>query len=97
MTAPVDPVEALAKVLYEASYRCRAEFMALVYHETVTVAWENEAPQDKNEWRAAARAALAPARELVPAEIPVKSPGYKGAWGWNACRAETLRRLGGDA
>ena len=95
--APADRVEALAKVLYEAFYRCRAEFMISAYHETVTVNWNNEAPQDKDEWRAVARAALAHARGLVPelqqyrrVADPVRVDG------WNACRAETLRRLGGD-
>ena len=96
MTAPVDRVEVLAWVLYEALYRCRTEFMASVYHESVAGDWENEAPQDQDEWRAVARAALAHALELVP-EVNTDWHAHEAYLrGWSACRAETLRRLGGD-
>lgn len=44
-------------------------------------------------WEALARAALAHARELVPEGYP---PFGEFTAGWNACRAETLRRLGGE-
>ena len=44
-----------------------------------------------------ARVALAFASELVPKErAPTRESSAEECHGWNACRAEMLRRLGGE-
>ena len=101
VTTPVDPVEALAKVLSDLrlSRVCDCGQAGSSLHRGYCNSF------------ALARAALAHARGLVPGE---RHEGVRrashGQWptpddvdrimhdiGWNACRAETLRRLGGDA
>ena len=87
MTTPVDPVEALAKVLFET--RQRVEYPG---NESRWGDWKDG--QDGDTARAQARVVLAHARGLVPPESMSIEVRYREAW--NNCRAETLRRLGGE-
>ena len=89
MTALVDPVEALARLLSDTSDQ--------FHHEMNARRARGEIIDWGDVWPAMARAALAHARGLVPelqqyrrVADPVRVDG------WNACRAETLRRLGGE-
>jgi len=51
---------------------------------------------ERTVYHAMARTALAFARTRVPAAIPTTIQYDPSADGWNACRAETLARLGGE-
>ena len=89
MTAPVDPVGALARLLIDTSDQFHREMSAWREGGEI-INWGNV-------WLAMARAALARARALVPEPQQyrrVADPTHVD--GWNACRAETLRRLGGE-
>ena len=87
VTAPVDPVEALARVVFEAGERAKYPGDESRWDD-----WKDG--QDGDTARAQARAALAHARGLVPPESMSIEVRYREAW--NNCRAETLRRLGGE-
>src|SRR3990167_11266193 len=89
VTAPVDPVEALARVVFEAGERAKYPGDESRWDD-----WKDG--QDGDTARAQARAALAHARGLVP-EVNTDWHEHEAYLrGWSACRAETLRRLGGD-
>ena len=87
MTAPVDPVKALARTFGNLHLGAICDC-----HQAGTKPHEGRC----NVF-ILARAALAHARELVPEPQQyrrVADPIHVD--GWNACRAETLRRLGGE-
>ena len=112
MTAPVDPVEALAQELLRACPKVHKRFAP---EKSAQSCWATQRGEDEgrchedefpDHWESdrrvteaipsLARAALVHARGLVPGTRHWEY--YRSDWsnGWNACRAETLRRLGGD-